>query len=186
MQRVLLLLFIGLICSQAISQELHREVIGDDGNPFLLGPIDTSLLKDGSYATWYSENYESYQPDIETVGELKKALGKYHVLIFLGTWCGDSRREVPRLIRILKEANFPEDQLKIVAVDRREPNVKKSPYGEEWGLQIKRVPTFILIKDGREINRIVESPIESLERDMLRIITHKEYEPNYAELMRSE
>jgi len=76
----------------------------------------------------------------------------------MGTWCGDSKREVPRFIKVLEAANFPVDNLKIVAVDRRKEQYKKSPTGEEWGLSIKRVPTFIFYKNGKESNRIIESP----------------------------
>ncbi len=171
------------LCS---AQDLHQEVVSDDGKPFLLGPIKTTHLKTEPYQQWYDENFNTYQPDQASTKTLQEALDKYHVLLFLGTWCGDSRREVPRFMKILTESNFPEERVKIIAVDRRKPNVKKSPTGEEWGLQIKRVPTFIFLKDGKEVNRIVESPVESLEKDMLRILKQKKYEPNYAELMRSK
>ena len=168
------------------SQDLHQEITTEDGHQFLLGPINSDLLQQPPYGDWYDTNYTSYETSAKLTNEIKEKINKHQVLIFLGTWCGDSKREVPRFLKIMDLAEVPAERIKIVAVDRREPNVKKSPTGEQWGLQIKRVPTFIFLKDGKEVNRIVESPIESLESDILRILNEDEYEPNYMELMRSE
>ncbi|MFT5736169.1 MAG: hypothetical protein ACI9SG_000509 [Maribacter sp.] len=44
--------------------------------------------------------------------------------------------------------------MKIVALGRKKGKYKQSPTGEEWGLQILRIPAFILYKNGREVNRI--------------------------------
>ena len=168
------------------SQDLHQEIITDEGLQFLIGPINRDLLDQSPYRDWYQENYSTYSIEKDATKDIKEMIKKHHVLIFLGTWCGDSKREVPRFLKIMDQAELPEDRLKIIAVDRREPNIKKSPTGEQWGLQIKRVPTFIFLKDGKEVNRIVESPIESLEQDILGILKGSDYEPNYMELMRSE
>ncbi|MEM1407485.1 MAG: hypothetical protein AAGG59_11970, partial [Bacteroidota bacterium] len=54
-----------------------------------------------------------------------------------------------------------------------------SPGREESGQNIHRVPTFIFHKNGEEIGRIVESPKESLEVDMLKIVTGENYMPKY-------
>ena len=169
------------ICAQDSFVEVHSE----DGKPFLIGKVPLEAFEASPYTTWYKDQFTSYQPNNALVQELKEPLRKYKILLFLGTWCGDSKREIPRFIKILEAADFPMEQTKIVALDRRKGFLKKSPTGEEWGLQIKRVPTFILLKDGKEVNRIVESPINSLEADLLRIISSKHYVPNYVELMKS-
>ena len=174
------------ISTFTFSQDLHQEITTDEGLQFLIGPINRDLLDQSPYSEWYQENYSTYSTEKDATKDIKEMLKRHHVLIFLGTWCGDSKREVPRFLKIMDQAGLPEDRLKIIAVDRREPNVKKSPTGEQWGLQIKRVPTFIFLKDGKEVNRIVESPIESLEQDILGILQGSDYEPNYMELMRSE
>ena len=41
---------------------------------------------------------------------------------------------------------------------------------------------MVFFKNRKEVNRIVESPIESLEEDMAQITNEKPYTPNYATL----
>jgi hypothetical protein len=43
------------------------------------------------------------------------------------------------------------------------------------------VPTFIFMKDGQELGRIVEYPLESLEKDMAKILSGVDYKHAYAE-----
>ena len=77
------------------------------------------------------------------------------------------------------------EQLEIVALDRRKEFYKKSPTGEEQGLNIVKVPTLIFLKDGKEVNRIIERPIESLEEDIGAIVLQNTYVPNYVHLKRT-
>lgn len=173
------MLLIGLVFN-ANSQSLFEEIELPNGNIFLLGEIAISNLETEPYKDWYHTNFENYTVDESLVKLFKKKLKKHEVLLFLGTWCGDSKREVPRMLKILEAANFPKEQLKIIALDRRRDNYKKGLRGEEKGWNIKRVPTLILVKDGVEVNRIVERPVDTLEEDMLAILTNSEYTPNYA------
>ena len=41
------------------------------------------------------------------------------------------------------------------------------------------MPTFILYKDGVELGRIVETPIESMEDDIFNILIGSPPQPNY-------
>jgi thiol-disulfide isomerase/thioredoxin len=170
----------------ALAQNMNIEILTDEGNPQLVGHINEEGLQSKNYSDWYTPNKTDYKVDSETLEQLSEALKKHHILVFMGTWCSDSRREVPHFIKILETVDFPMEKLKIVGLDYREAHYKTSPTGEEWGLSIKRVPTFIFLKDGKEVNRIVESPIESLEKDMLKILDGQPYTPNYHELMKSE
>ena len=88
--------------------------------------------------------------------------------MFFGTWCGDSHREVPRLLKILDAVKYPEQRLTLVAVNRK----KETPDGEDVPYNIKRVPTIIVQnKYGKEVGRIIESPNSgSLENDLLEIL----------------
>jgi hypothetical protein len=72
---------------------------------------------------------------------------------------------------------FPVKNIDLVAMDRG----KTTPDHLEQGLDIIRVPTFIFYKDGEELGRIVEYPIESLKADMERILSDEAYQHAYAD-----
>ena len=109
-------------------------------------------------------------------------LKKKKIDIFMGSWCGDSKWEVPRMIKLLQAAGFDTTNLAIVCVSNEAGMYKKSPEGEEAGKNIQRVPTLIVYEKNKEIGRIIESPVVSLEKDLLRILKKDGYVPNYANL----
>lgn len=173
-QLTLLFLFsISIGISQSFNQESSKDSVSN-----LIGKFNKVALLQEPYATWFKKNYNEYEADTEIISELKTELSSYTITLFMGTWCGDSKREVPRFYKILEEANFPLERLTAIAVSRERDFYKQSNGGEEEGLNIHRVPTFILYKNGIEINRITESPVTSLERDILNIIQNN-YKPNY-------
>ncbi len=145
----------------------------------LYGTIQKENLVTNPFAEWFLSNYESYQPDQTLVGQIKKIPAKdIQIEIFMGTWCGDSKREVPRFYKLLHEISFPLQQVKLICLGG-DSLVKQSPQHEESGKGIFRVPTFIIYKNGKEVNRINEFPAFSLEKDLLAILTAQGYVPNY-------
>ena len=161
------------------AQKINTEI--DHGKQtYLLGKIDKFGLKGPNYSGWFETNYNNYKPNANTINNLSRTIADYEILLFMGTWCGDSKREVPRFIKVLDELQFPNNQLTMIALSREVNLYKQSPQHEEAGLNIHRVPTFIIYKNGKEVNRIVEKPVESLEKDLLQIITSKSYEGHYA------
>ena len=171
----LLLLSTVFVHSQTFNQEIQQE----NGRQFLLGKINLEGLQSEPYEAWFQSGFESYAVDKGMVALFKESLNGHYIKLFLGTWCGDSKREVPRFLKILEAAGFPSENIEIVALDRRKGKVKTSPTFEEKGLNIIRVPTMLFYKNGKEVNRIVESPIESLEEDILQIVLNRPYTPNY-------
>ncbi|MEM1340441.1 MAG: thioredoxin family protein [Bacteroidota bacterium] len=162
------------------AQNHSNEVKLPDGTSFLLGKISRDALQTAPYAQWMERNYTAYTVDGSLVNLFKASLNSTELLLFLGTWCGDSKREVPRVLKILDTANFPNDKLTLIALDKRKESYKKSPGGEEKGWNITRVPTLILLQDGKEVNRIVERPVSSWEEDLQTILSGASYVPNYA------
>lgn len=179
MQRTGITLIVLLILKFGFSQPLNHIEFDKKGDEILLAKIDKNGLSSHTFNSWFSKNYENYLVNKAITKKLKGALKPYHIKIFLGTWCGDSKLEVPRFYKIIEAANFPENQLEVIALNNTKEAYKQSPSHEEKGLNIHRVPTFIFYKNGKEINRIVEHPKETLERDILNIVTGNTYTPNY-------
>lgn len=132
------------------------------------------------FGKWFTPNYDSYKPNATTIVTLKKLnFENISIKVFFGTWCGDSKREVPRFLKLLSSISFPENKIQLIAVGNGDSLVKQSPQHEEAGLGIFRVPVFIIYKNGVEINRINEFPAFSLERDLMSILNDQPYTPNY-------
>lgn len=175
--------FLFLLMAQiGTSQEINQTKTDASGNEMLLGKIDKDGLISRNYGAWFNKQHKGYEVNSEIIKSIKSELTTYEITLFMATWCGDSRREVPKFYKILEKANFPTDRLTVVALDHEKDQYKKSPGGEEKGLNILKVPTFIFYKDGKAVNRIVESPIVSFEEDMKAIITGKDYVPNYSDI----
>lgn len=152
-----------------------------NGDAKLLGQWTISKLRTDPYNLWFDQNYTEYQPIKKELKNLAKGINTFDsITVFLGTWCGDSQREVPRLIKSLEQTEFNLEKLKLICVDRTFQNYKQSPGREESGLNIHRVPTFIFHHNEEEVGRIVESPKNTLAQDIIQIASGQDYVPNYS------
>ncbi len=134
---------------------------------WILGYFTRERMAIPPHSEWYTEGYEKYRPDNTAVEILKKINSTgLTITIVLGTWCPDSRREVPRFLKILDLTDFPAEKITFIGTD----NQKLSPVGEYEKLDIQRVPTFIFFKNKIETGRIIEVPLTSLEQDMVNIL----------------
>jgi len=152
------------------------------GNEMLLGKCTRAALLQSPFADWFKPNYDSYIVDSFTCNFIRPLLANKSITIFMDTWCGDSRREVPRVLKMLDCCGFPMKDLTLVMVGNNDSLYKKSPQHEEAGKNIVRVPTIIIGQKDTEIGRIIESPVTSLEKDMLSILRKEKYLPNYHQL----
>ena len=109
---------------------------------------------------------ESYQPDSAAVAFLQNFDKDIQISVLLGTWCSDSRREVPRFLKIMDAVHNPHFQYELIGLDR----AKKDSLGLGEKFQIEYVPTFIVLKNSEEIGRIIETPTETIEQDLVEIL----------------
>ncbi|BAO74878.1 thioredoxin family protein [Winogradskyella sp. PG-2] len=168
-----------ILAFQLNAQSLNQEIITEGKTPYLLGKIDKSGLEGDNYKSWFNTNHKDYVPNTAITSQIASELRTYSITLFMGTWCGDSKKVVPRLYKVLEASNFPMNQLTVVAVSRQPGMYKQSPQHEEKGLNIHRVPTVIFYKNGTEVNRIVEHPVKTFEEDIQKIITNNDYKSNY-------
>ncbi len=143
--------------------------------PMLLGTGDRTAFQQDKAFGWFQKNYKAYKVDRESLLHLDSTINNLAFTIVMGTWCPDSRREVPRFYKILDVLGVTEDQITLINVDRS----KHTPNGDEIGLDIHHVPTFIIYRDGGEIGRIVESPWRTLENDLGLILNGEPPTPRY-------
>ncbi len=145
----------------------------------LVGKIVRADMRKAPYADWYDRQYSGYQPAKELVEKLKAPLAGVSIETYFGTWCGDSRRQIPRLLRLLDAAGFDESRLTMTGLSDRSMEFKKAPGNPEAKRLIHRTPTIVLLRAGVEIGRIVETPEVSLEADLLAILEGRGPTPKY-------
>lgn len=151
------------------AQESNK--IGKDaktGNDILIGAVTREGLI--NIGTWFKEEYDLYKPDTASINFLiQNKENLPNVFVVLGTWCGDSKEHVPHFYKIIDLVDYPASKVFMVSVDRD----KKAEGFCLTDFEITLVPTFIFTSKGEEIGRIIETPIESLEQDLVNIIKHK-------------
>ncbi|BAO55344.1 thioredoxin family protein [Nonlabens marinus] len=145
----------------------------ENGN--LMGIHGEQAFEREPFASWFVPNYEAYDPDVMILDELSEQIQDVEIRAFMGTWCGDSKRETPKFFKLLDQADYDQSNLTLVAVDRS----KRQPVKLVDGFDVQRVPTFIFYRDGKEIGRFVERPRESLEQDILKIVSGQPYKHAY-------
>lgn len=122
----------------------------------------------------WEEVYVLYKPDGESLSAIHAALeenrGRIRAEVVLGTWCSDSRKQVPKYLKILDIVGRNLLPTRIAGVDRS----MKVTVGEFQARSVKRVPTFILYKGDEEIGRIIETPQGSMEEHLAAILKRPE------------
>lgn len=165
MKKIFVLLLI--LVSISFAQEKNMLTVDEkSGKPMLLGICDRTAFADTSFAWWFNSEFDNYTVDSVALKNVPDKLKDVKITIVMGTWCSDSRREVPRFLKILDYLSYDQKDLTIICVDR----MKTTPTGEVEKLDIKFVPTLIFYKNDVEIGRIVEAPKETLEKDLLKIV----------------
>lgn len=164
----LLLLFLLILSgSQSFAQQINQKIMDPKSNEeILFGYCNRAGLEEGDFGKVFTEYYSVYEPDKKITGNIRKVTDSVSMTIVMATWCSDSEEQVPKFFRVLDQVRFDEGQVTILCVDRD----KKAGEIDLVKMDIQRVPTFIIYRKGKEVGRIVETPMNSLEGDLLMIL----------------
>ena len=165
------IIFFSISTLSVIAQDTNKTKIDAKSQmEVLTGLCNRKGLESNLFKTYYETGYAAYAPDSATISTLKKAFANINILttIVMGSWCGDCQEQVPRFYKIIDALGYSESKVTLYCVDR----TKKTEKGEMDNLNISQVPTFIFYKDGKELGRITETPKETLEKDILGILTN--------------
>ena len=165
----LIYVIFSLIILSSCSIKKNKTVIDDrTKKEVLLGSCNRKAFSHSNYIKWFQEGYNEYEPDKIMITKLQnlEKLNDIKIKVVFGTWCSDSRRELPRFYKIVDEINFPESKIQLIGVDTKKSS--RNNLLEE--IAFKRVPTFIFYIDNKEIGRIIESAEINLETDFYNIV----------------
>jgi hypothetical protein len=130
----------------------------------LVGPVSRDAILERCPA--WAGRAAAYQPRPEALDKLKSVGREVRIEVYFGSWCSDSEAHVSAFFKVLDLADTPLLRADYVGVP--EAKDKRAPYVRGKG--VVKLPTFIVLVDGREAGRIVETPQRSVEEDLVRIL----------------
>lgn len=154
MRKLILLTILAASTTLAAFSQTQYEVSVDpkNGEKTLKGLISRELLTQDTSFKWYAENLTGYKANAAALEGFKKHKDSVQVLVFMGTWCEDSHAVVPKFFSLMDEAQVPASHITLFGVNR-----KKESVGElSAALGVTNVPTIIVLKNGKELGRVVE------------------------------
>ena len=168
--KFLAVLSLFLVMAVAARAQTQYEVIQDkdSGKKILKGIISRDLLEKDATYDWWAENKTGYKPYPAALEALKKNADSIQLVIFMGTWCGDSHFIIPKFFALADAAGFSENNISLIGVDRE----KKTLGNLTVSLNVLNVPTIIVMKQGKEIGRVVEyGKSGQFDKDLAEILT---------------
>lgn len=155
MTRILIALVFCFSLAGVYAQQAMKlyEVVPDSAEKkYLVGFVSKGQITSDPDFGWYPQNLKYSKPNKDYVELIKPRAYDFQVMLFLGTWCHDSQQILPKYLALLEAAEFPDHRMMLIACDRQ----KAAPANLHRPLNVTNVPTLIVLKDGREVGRIVE------------------------------
>jgi len=147
--------------------ENREEASATGSEMVLIGPTTRVAFEQEPYSTWFHPMYLRYKPNETIMEQLQPLLQDVTIKAFMGSWCIDSQREIPRFYKILDAAHIPHSRMELVSLRENKTGFQ----GEEKVYDIVNVPTFIFFREGKEVGRIVETAYPTLEMNMVTLLT---------------
>lgn len=146
-----------------------------DPAPDLTGTVNRSHLEQPTYP-WMEKGLGKSRAKFKkrpiTLRQIGRALPGTEIEVYFGSWCSDSHDHVPPFLALLDEVKTLTEvepaSVKLIALDRKKSHPE---YRNER--KIEKLPTFVFLRNGAEIGRIIETPKKSIVEDTLQIISPK-------------
>ena len=168
MRKYLFLFVIIAFHAAGFTQGQYEVLRDNDGGKILKGIISREILAGDTSFKWYKRNLKAYigGNDAAIFGKHKDSI---QLVIFLGTWCEDSQVIIPKLFSFFDAAGFSNDLVTLIGVDRN----KKSISHITDAFNVINVPTVIVMKEGKELGRVVEYGRYGMVEKELEVIADK-------------
>jgi thiol-disulfide isomerase/thioredoxin len=116
------------------------------------GIVNKYLIQNDPSYRWFVVNQNGYKPDTATLNSFERAKNKVQFIVFGGTWCEDTQFILPKFFRLQEMSGVKDTVITFFTVNR----AKKSLGSITDAFKITNVPTIIVMKDGKEMGRVVE------------------------------
>lgn len=151
MKQILFIAF-ALVLSYVSFAQNNEVTFEKDGTKIVRGFLTKRDLVTDTSFRWFAENQKGYTPNADAVQALRTYKDSVNIIAFGGTWCGDTKHILPQFYATADAAGFSPDRITLIGVDRNKKTIQN--LSEAFG--ITNVPTFIIMKNGKEVGRVVE------------------------------
>ena len=124
----------------------------ENGAKVLKGLLTRADIDTDTSFKWFQQNYQLGHANEQAVQAFKKNGTKFQIVVFFGTWCDDSQNLLPVFFRLADKSAYPETNITLIGIERG----KMALNNLRTAFNITNSPTFIVMKDGKEIGRVVE------------------------------
>jgi thiol-disulfide isomerase/thioredoxin len=155
MKKYLLLVIIFIVAAGSLFAQAQYETSQDPKHPevkVVRGLVNKYLIQNDTAFKWYSPSQGYYKPDTATLNAFERVKGKYQFVIFGGTWCEDTQFILPKFFKLQEASGVPDEAVTLFGVNRE----KTSLGNIARAFNVTLVPTIIVMKDGKEVDRVVE------------------------------
>jgi thiol-disulfide isomerase/thioredoxin len=135
--------------------QAQYQILKDEKHPeqhILRGIINKYLLQNDTTYKWYASNANGYKADTAIILAFEKIKDKVQFVVFGGTWCEDTQFILPKFFKLQEMSGVADTSITFFGVNR----AKKSLGSIADAFGIINVPTIIVMKNGKEIDRVVE------------------------------
>lgn len=160
-----LVLFFGSVAF-AQSSEISHDA---EGNKVIKGFMTKQELATDSAFKWFADNQKGYVPEQNALQAFRANKDSINIVAFGGTWCGDTKYILPKFFVLTDAAGLSQDRVTLLGVDHNKKTIQH--LAEAFG--VVNVPTFIVMKNGKEIGRVVEyGKYGMFDKELGEIISH--------------
>ncbi|GAB4340552.1 MAG: hypothetical protein Kow0037_26500 [Calditrichia bacterium] len=166
---LLSILLLGVMfCQRSQTAPGKMQIVQQDEKIMLIGETPPDSLWE--YFPEWKADFMLYEPDSANVSRGKNIERDLQILCYHGTWCHDSKIGVPGFVKFLESVANTRIKWQLIGLDRN----LDEPGNSQKYWKISKVPTFIILENGREIGRMVETPKNTFEADFLEIVLESE------------
>ncbi|MDR1793554.1 MAG: thioredoxin family protein [Bacteroidales bacterium] len=144
--------------------------------PIIVGETSLEqLLSIDNFRTEFEMYYSQYQLDTEQLEKITTLFSDYqnqhfHIVAIVGSWCGDTKEQLPILLKILSATALKDVEITYIAVNRD----KKAGQKDVTEYAVERIPIFLFYANEQLLGKIVETPRQSMEKDIIEIFRSME------------
>jgi thiol-disulfide isomerase/thioredoxin len=155
MKRILLSV-LAIIAITSVSTSQSQFVVYPDsahaGQKVYKGIVTKEDLLNDTTFKWFTANQKWYTPQSTAVDAMKANKDNIELLVYMGTWCEDSHVIIPHLFKLADITGFDSKKITLLGTDR----YKKTLSHLSEALNVKNVPTIIVLRNGKELGRVIE------------------------------